>query len=77
MSARLFKFAEIYSLTNKVFLCTQDYPRKNKFTLGQDMKRDCLILLRSIYRINKSTDKVAHIEAFLDGFVLLKLEIRL
>lgn len=70
-------FADIYSLTHKVFLFTQDYPREYKFTLGQDMKRDCLVLLRSIYRINKSTDKVAHLEAFLDDFELLKLEIRL
>jgi hypothetical protein len=55
-------FADIYVLTHKVFLYTQDYPREYKFTLGQDMKRDCLVLLRSIYRINKSTDKVAHLE---------------
>lgn len=41
------------------------------------MKRDALVLLRSIYRINKARDKVAHLEAFLDGFELLKLEIRL
>ena len=51
-------FADVYTLTHKVFLFTQDYPREYKFTLGQDMKRDCLVLLRSIYRINKSSDKV-------------------
>ena len=45
-------FADVYTLTHKVFLFTQDYPREYKFTLGQDMKRDCLVLLRSIYRIN-------------------------
>ena len=39
-------FADIYALTHKVFLYTQDYPREYKFTLGQDMKRDCLVLLR-------------------------------
>lgn len=70
-------FADIYTLTHPVFLLTQDYPREYKFTLGQDMKRDGLVLLRSIYRINKSTDKLAHLEAFLDDFELLKLEIRL
>ena len=70
-------FFDVYTLTHKVFLFTQDYPREYKFTLGQDMKRDCLVLLRSIYRINKSTDKVAHLEAFLEDFELLKLEIRL
>ena len=39
-------FADVYTLTHKVFLFTQDYPREYKFTLGQDMKRDCLVLLR-------------------------------
>jgi hypothetical protein len=41
------------------------------------MKRDALQLVRSIYRTNKSTAKTVHLEAFLDEFELLKLEIRL
>ena len=70
-------FADVYALTQKIFVVTQDYPREYKFTLGSDMKRDALVLLRSIYRINKARDKVDHLEAFLDDFELLKLEIRL
>jgi hypothetical protein len=45
-------FADVYTLTHKVFLFTQDYPREYKFTLGQDMKRDSLVLLRSIRTVN-------------------------
>ena len=45
-------FADVYTLTHKVFLFTQDYPREYKFTLGQDMKRDCLVLLRSMGTVN-------------------------
>lgn len=70
-------FADVYALTQKIFTVTQDFPREYKFTLGSDMKRDALVLLRSIYRINKARDKVDHLEAFLDDFELLKLEIRL
>jgi hypothetical protein len=70
-------FADVYKLTLRIFAVTQDFPREYKFTLGQDMKRDALVLLRSIYRINKARDKVAHLESFLDDFELLKLEIRL
>lgn len=70
-------YAETYSLTQLVFKVTQDFPREYKFTLGQDMKRDCLNLLRLIYRINRSQNKVALLEDFLDEFELLKLEIRL
>ena len=70
-------FADVYKLTLRIFAVTQDFPREYKFTLGSDMKRDALVLLRSIYRINKARDKVAHLESFLDDFELLKLEIRL
>ena len=70
-------FADVYKLTLRIFAVTQNFPREYKFTLGQDMKRDALVLLRSIYRINKARDKVAHLESFLDDFELLKLEIRL
>jgi hypothetical protein len=70
-------FGDTYSLTKLVFVVTQDFPREYKFTLGQDMKRDCLNLLRSIYRINRSQQKEVLLDSFLDDFELLKLEIRL
>jgi hypothetical protein len=41
------------------------------------MKRDCLTLVRSIYRANKCKNKEAYLEQFLDEFEVLKLEIRL
>lgn len=68
-------FGDVCALTVKVFTVTQDFPREHKFTLDQDMKRDCLVLLRSIYRINKSRDKAEHLEGFLDDFELLRLQV--
>ena len=53
------------------------YIHEYKYTLGQDMKRDAIQLVRSIYRANKAKDKVVYLEAFLDDFELLKFEIRL
>ena len=41
------------------------------------MKRDALQLVRSIYRANKASHKMEHLEIFMDDFELLKLEIRL
>jgi len=70
-------FADVHTLTLRVFELTAHFPREYEFTRGQDMKRDCLVLLRSIYRINRSWDKVALLETFLDDFELLRLEIRL
>jgi len=70
-------FGDVYALTQKIFVYTQEFPREYKYTIGQDMKRDVIQLLRSIYRANKAKDKVQYLEAFLDDFELLKLEIRL
>ena len=70
-------YKDTYSLVQKIFEFTKDFPREYKYSLGQDMKRDALQLVRSIYRANKSEQKRVHLEQFLDDFELIKLEIRL
>lgn len=70
-------FQDVYQLILKVFEFTKDFPREFKYTLGQDMKRDAIVLVRSIYRANKAKNKTEYLEQFLDDFEILKLEIRL
>jgi hypothetical protein len=70
-------YRDTYQLILKVFECTKEFGREYKYTLGQDMKRDSLQLVRNLYRANKALDKKIHLEAFLDDFELLKLEIRI
>lgn len=70
-------FQNVYQLILKVFEFTKDFPREYKFTLGQDMKRDAIVLVRSIYWANKARNKTEYLEQFLDDFEILKLEIRL
>jgi hypothetical protein len=70
-------YRDTYQLILKVFEYSQNFPRDYKYTLGQDMKRDAMQLIRSIYRANKYSNRKAHLEAFLDEFELLKLQIRL
>jgi len=41
------------------------------------MKRDAIVLVRSIYRANKTKSKTEYLEVFLDDFEILKLEVRL
>jgi hypothetical protein len=67
-------FKDVYTLVQKVFLYTQEFPREYKYTLGQDMKRDAIQLVRSIYRANKAKDKVVYLETFLDDFELLNVK---
>lgn len=70
-------YKDTYKLILLVYEITKDFPREYKYTLGQDMKRDGLQLVRSIYRANRAENKKVHLEEFLDNFEILKLEIRL
>ena len=70
-------YRDTYQLILKIFEVTKDFPREYKFSLGQDMKRDAMQLVRSIYRSNKARDKTDALENFLDEFELIKLQIRL
>lgn len=70
-------FQEVYRLILLLFEYTREFPREYKYTLGQDMKRDGIVLVRSIYRANKAKDKAEYLERFLDDFEVLKLEVRL
>jgi hypothetical protein len=70
-------FQDVYRLVLLLFQYTTNFTREYKFTLGQDMKRDGIVLVRSIYRANKAKEKEQYLEQFLDDFELLKLEIRL
>jgi len=70
-------FRDVYKLILKIFDCTKDFPKEYKYTLGQDIKRDGIQLVRSIYRANKEKDKRKYLESFLDDFEILKLEIRI
>ena len=70
-------YRDTYQLLLKVFEYTKEFTKEYKYTLGQDMKGGVLRLMRNIYRANKHQNRVEHLEAFLDEFELLKLEIRL
>ena len=70
-------YQDVYRLILKLFEITRDFPREYKYTLGQDIKRDGIVLVRSIYRANKAKDKTEYLERFLDDFEVLKLEVRL
>jgi hypothetical protein len=61
-------FKDVYKLVLKVFEYTKEFAREYKYTLGQDMKRDSIQLVRSIYRANRNSDKRQYLEEFRDKF---------
>ena len=71
-------YRDAYILLTEIYKETSKFSLDMKYTLGQDMKRDCLSLFRDLYGANTSTENRAeHINKFLTSFELLKIEIRL
>ena len=70
-------YKDSYQLTLKIFEITRLFNREYKYTLGQDMKRQTLELVRCIFRANRATDKLKTLEVLEDEFELLKLQVRL
>jgi len=62
-------FKDVYKLTLLIYSLTKDF-LEYKYTLGQDLKKDLMVLMRSIYRANKAQNKKEYSEAFLDDFEL-------
>ncbi|MEX0934480.1 MAG: four helix bundle protein [Candidatus Saccharimonadales bacterium] len=70
-------FKATYDLCRDIYLYTKDYPREYKYTLGQEMKQDCMQLLRQIYRANRAKAKKDDLDEFMDTFETLKMQLRL
>jgi hypothetical protein len=50
-------FKDVYKLILLIFESAKDFPKEYKYTLGQDLKRDGIKLVRNIYRANKVKNK--------------------
>lgn len=70
-------YRDSYQLLLDVYRLTSGFTHEYKYSLGQDMKHDALALFRHLYHANRSSDKVQHLEHFLEDFELLKLELRM
>ena len=69
-------YRDTYKLVLEFFLTTKNFPKEYKYSLGRDMERDVLVLMRCIYRANRAKEKNVFLNEFLDNFEILKLEIR-
>ena len=70
-------YRDTYKLILGLFELTHHFSKEYKYSLGQDIKRDAICLVRSIYRANRNLQKREYIEEFLDNFEILKLELRI
>ncbi len=66
-----------YQLTRMLFLATENFSRQYKYTTGQQIKNEAMILIKNIYRANKALDKVLQIEKARENLEMIKLQLRL
>ena len=59
-------FRDVYKLILLIYSITKDFSKEYKYTLGQDLKRDGMVLMRSIYRANKAQNKKEYLETYLE-----------
>jgi hypothetical protein len=43
-------YRDTYKLVLEIFVSTKNFPKEYKYSLGRDMERDVLVLMRCIYR---------------------------
>lgn len=70
-------YKDVFNLILLIYKFTKQFTREYKYTIGQDLKRDSIMLVRGVYRVNKSNDKLLHFEQLQDDFELIKFQIRL
>lgn len=58
-------YNDTYTFVLKIFEITKKFDREYKYSLGQDMKKEAISLVRNIYRANKHFDKKPYLEQFL------------
>ena len=68
---------KIFRLTLLLSQYAKDFPKEYKYSFGEDIRRDSIDLVRSIYSANKASDKTPELDSFMDDFEVLKFELRL
>lgn len=70
-------YRDTYKLILLLYRLTKEFRREYKYSIGQDIKHDTMLLVRHIYRANQATDKAEHLTRFIDDFEIVKLQVRL
>ena len=71
-------YRDTYRMLLTLFRLTGHFPREYKYTLGQDLKRDAMRLVRHIFRANAEAGRRGeHLRSFADDFELVRLQVRL
>ena len=66
-----------YDFLLKTFQLTKHFDREFKYTLGESLKNETIMLISNIYRANSSQTKFALIQAARENLEVIRLYLRL
>jgi hypothetical protein len=70
-------YKDTYQLLLALFRITRNFSREYKYTIGQDLKRDSMEMVRCIFRANSTHDKAVHLQQLYDTLEIVKLQVRI
>jgi hypothetical protein len=59
-------YKDTYQLVMQVFRLTRNFSREYKYTIGQDIKKDSMEMVRHIFKANSTKDKGPHLQNMYD-----------
>ncbi len=66
-----------YTLLVMLFSNSDNFAREYKYTVGQEMKKEGILLIKNIYRANKAIDKIVAISEARENLEMIRLLTRL
>ncbi|GHT00159.1 hypothetical protein FACS189421_11860 [Bacteroidia bacterium] len=70
-------YKDTYQLVMQVFRLTRNFSREYKYTIGQDIKKDSMEMVRHIFKANSTNDKGPHLQNMYDTLEVVKLQLRI
>ena len=74
--AELPVYKACYDLLIEIFQFTGEFSREYKFTVGENLKKETIDLLKLIFRANTRTDKISVLQEARESIEIIRLMIR-
>jgi esterase/lipase len=66
-----------YDLLIQLIISTRNFNREYKFTLGEDIKKEGMEMMKNIYRANSSISKKQIIQSARENIEMIRLSLRI
>ena len=70
-------YKESYDLIIEIFKAVKEFNREYKYTLGENIKKEAIEMVTSIYRANSSFEKTSHIQKAKEKIETIRIFFRL